>query len=64
MSDLADAVATLALVDTWAGFNEWWRPRVTAINRAAAYDPDEFERIAKAIDAMHARRRAKEGTTT
>lgn len=64
MKDLADAVATLEHVDTLAGFNEWWRPRVTAINRAAVEDPDEYERVCKAIEAMHARRRAREGDTT
>lgn len=57
---LADAIPTLAQVDTLDAFDAWWRPRVTAINQAAVTDPAEFERIVRAVEAMHDRRRAKE----
>ena len=60
---LADAIPTLAAVTTLAEFNEWWLPRVDAINRASVNDPAEFERISRAIEAMHERRRAKERAT-
>lgn len=60
---LADAIPTLATVDTLAGFDAWWRPRVTAINRLSVEDPAEYERIVRAVEAMHERRRAKERMT-
>jgi hypothetical protein len=60
VSVLADAVPTLAAINTLAEFDAWWKPRVDAINRAAVTDPDEFGRIARAIEAMHERRRRRE----
>jgi len=63
MTTLADAIPTLAEIDTLDGFKAWWKPRVTAINRASVADPAEYERIVRAVEAMHERRRAKERAT-
>jgi hypothetical protein len=36
-------------------FEEWWKANVIAFNRLSVTDPDEWERIAKAIEAFHRR---------
>lgn len=59
---LADAIPTLAAVDTLAGFDAWWAPRSAAINRLSVEDPAEYERIVRAVEAMHERRRRREAS--
>lgn len=63
MSVLADAVPSLATVNTLAEFDAWWAPRVDALNRLSVTDRDEFDRIAHAIEAMHERRKQRERAT-
>lgn len=38
-----------------AEFEAWWLANVIEINRLAVRDPEEFERVARAIEAFNAR---------
>ena len=55
------ALGELAMVESPAAFEWWWRAYGTAHNYLAVMDPKAWERIAQAIEGAHARRRAREG---
>lgn len=38
-----------------ADFEAWWRANVVAFNRLAVADPEEWERVARKIEAFNAR---------
>lgn len=46
--------------DTPEEFEEWWKDHSREHNRLAVTDPEEWERVAKKIEAFQAKRYAKE----
>ena len=40
---------------TREAFEKWWRENVIAFNRLAVSDPDEWERVAKAVEDFQRR---------
>ncbi len=39
-----------------AAFESWWRANVVAFNRLAVKDPEEWERVTKAVEAFQTRK--------